>query len=278
MVGSFYEKFCRDGFAVIKNKFPLSDISSCLADIDKIIVNRLRFIEKEKFDNLSLGNNLSKIKKISTKSYLGVARQYQYLASLYKMSVSDTILDLLNDLNIEQPVIATRPVLHFLDDRLRINGGYFKTPAHQDWRSFQGSLDSVVIWLPMTDVSIYNYPLEVVRGSHKMGLLPSQKCAFGHCVVEELVEHFKFEPIEVACGDIIVMSGFLVHRTGDLGGSKLRISASFRYNNVCDPSFVERNFPNPYAYKPNFDILHPLVSNKKNVSDFFNNDRIKYEK
>jgi hypothetical protein len=54
------------------------------------------------------------------------------------------------------PALSTRPVFHYMADQLKIEGGYHKTPIHQDWRSVQ-----------------------VICGSHRRGLLPNVDDAFG---------------------------------------------------------------------------------------------------
>ncbi|QTN30431.1 phytanoyl-CoA dioxygenase family protein [Rhodoferax sp. AJA081-3] len=37
---------------------------------------------------------------------------------------------------------------------------------HQDYWSVQGSLDGVVVWMPLVDVDKENFPLEVIPQSH----------------------------------------------------------------------------------------------------------------
>jgi len=267
--GQWRATFRRDGFIKVKNVISDEIIKKCIFDINKLASNRLNYLGLAGEAGNNLGDRLAYLKKNNEESYLGVARQSQYLASLHQIALSDPILGLLSSLGIERPVIATRPVLHLVDDRLRIEGGYYKTPPHQDWRSFQGSLDSVVFWVPMTDVSVSDHPLEVVRGSHRNGLLASEECPFGHCVASDLLGGMEFEALEVNCGDVIAMSGFLVHRTGERGGDQLRIAASFRYNNADEGSFVERNYPNPYTYRPDLRILHPAVATEDKVAKFF---------
>ena len=61
--------------------------------------------------------------------------------------------------------MSVRPVMFFNHPRLATQEFYWKTPPHQDWRSMQGSLDSVVVWVALVDVDAALGALEVVPGS-----------------------------------------------------------------------------------------------------------------
>jgi ectoine hydroxylase-related dioxygenase (phytanoyl-CoA dioxygenase family) len=154
-------------------------------------------------------------------------------------------------------------------DQLKIEGGYHKTPIHQDWRSVQGSLDGLSIWLPLFDVGINDYPLEVISGSHRRGLLPSVDDAFGHRVADGEVDEADFSPMFLRRGDAVFFSGFLIHRTGAQGGNNVRIALSYRYNNAAEPSFVARNYPSPYVYRPDMRLLQDDFPTVDDVRRFF---------
>jgi len=162
---------------------------------------------------------------------------------------------IVTELGLSVPALSTRPVVHYMADQLRVEGGYHKTPMHQDWRSVQGSLDGITIWLPLFDVGAGDYPLEVIRGSHRGGLLPSIDDPFGHRIVDGRIVDAAFTPVPIRRGDVIFFSGFLVHRTGSLGSAMVRFALSYRYNNAAEPSFVARNYPSPYVYRPDMRLL-----------------------
>ncbi len=188
-------------------------------------------------------------------SYLAAAKLTQYLPALHRLGVSEPVLGVLSDLGLTHPVISTRPVVHIISEALKIPGGYHRTPPHQDWRSVQGSLDAVVAWMPLVSADADNAPLEVIPGSHRMGLLPSEPHIFGNRVQAAAIEGQSFETIEAEPGDLVIFSMFLVHRTGAAQGDGVRWAVSFRYNNLDEPSFAARDYPNPYIYKPRDDLL-----------------------
>jgi len=188
-------------------------------------------------------------------SYLAAAKLTQYLPALHRLGVSEPLLAVLSNLGLAYPVISTRPVVHIISEALKVPGGYHRTPPHQDWRSVQGSLDAVVAWMPLVSAAADNAPLEVIPGSHRNGLLPSEPHAFGNRVRAAAIEGQAFQAIEAEPGDLVIFSMFLVHRTGAAQGDGVRWAVSFRYNNLDEPSFAARDYPNPYIYKPSDDLL-----------------------
>ena len=119
----------------------------------------------------------------------------------------------------------------------------------------QGSLNSVVVWIPLHDIDRSLGALEVVPESHRLGLLTTE-------VVERFgkVDQFAdtdFQSIEVEQGDLLVFSSFLVHRSGTNSTDSIRWSCHFRYNDLADATFIERGYPHAYVYHPVDELLTP---------------------
>src|SRR5262249_18294524 len=140
---------------------------------------------------------------------------------------------------------------------------------HQDWRSMQGSLDSIVVWLPLADVTAELGALEVVPASHKLGLVTSEVVnSFGK------VDRFRddeFFPVEAARGDVLFFSSFLVHRSGENITDSIRWSCHFRYNNLAERTFIERGYPHPYLYKPQAELITPDFPDPEMLTELFRN-------
>jgi phytanoyl-CoA hydroxylase len=265
-----------DGFAVIAGLIAEAEIGAVADDIRGVFTRRARAIGSavpEGRDHDAFSQLLLDLFASDRTSYLAAARQTQYLASVHRLGLAEPILQLLRDINVEVPSQSTRPVIHFMADGLRIDGGYHKTPAHQDWRSVQGSLDGVTLWLPIYDVGLNDYPLEVIPGSHRRGLLPSTDDPFGHRVADGEVPDEPLLPLTLRRGDIVVFSAFLVHCTGAAGGSRVRIALSYRFNNAADPSYVERNYPIPYKYSGDMRLLRDDFPTAADVEPYFTADK-----
>jgi len=266
------EQFRRDGFLVLRNQIPADAIDACLEEI-RIIFNQMaaRFdVEPAvSIDMTHLSETMASLLRRDVEAYLAAAKLAQHMVSLHRMGCDETLIKPLRALGLDAPIISTRPVLFFMSEVLKIPGGYHKTPPHQDWRSVQGSLDGVVAWVPFSSADRFNYPLEVLRGSHLLGLLPSIEDAFGHRVDEIALPERAFTTLEVERGDLVLFSCFLVHRTGEAGGDLARFAASFRFNNMTEPTFVDRGYPNPYVYRPDLKILTPNFPDTRQLQTVF---------
>lgn len=247
----------RDGYVVARGALGRDALQAVLADCRAIL--RLQAerhaIEGAAAEGEAFDRALPALFRASMPSYLAAAKLTQYLPSLHRLGIDDALLGLIRRLGIARPVISTRPVVHIVSDELKVPGGYHRTPPHQDWRSVQGSLDALVAWLPLVETGGETSPLEVAPGSHRLGLLPAVPHPFGTTVAEGPVPDDVFVPLEAAPGDVVVFSMFLVHRTGSSRAPGVRWAASFRYNNLDEPSFIARDFPNPYIYRPRDELL-----------------------
>jgi ectoine hydroxylase-related dioxygenase (phytanoyl-CoA dioxygenase family) len=219
------------------------------------------------YDDLS--NLIIALKKFDQSAYLQAAKTANHLASLSQLCVSPQVMALVRELGLRTPTIATRTVLHFMANSLAIEGGYLKTPPHQDFRSVQGSLNSIVLWTPLADVGPADYPVIVADGSHRLGLLPSVEHVFGHQIDPASIAHLTFRPVELRRGDILVFSTLLVHATSETGGDRVRIAASFRFNDAVETSYVERGMPIPYVYKADMALRTPDFPTPDQASKLF---------
>jgi ectoine hydroxylase-related dioxygenase (phytanoyl-CoA dioxygenase family) len=265
-----------DGYAIFRGAIAAGDLEAVTEDIYGVFARRSRSVGRDVANDTghqAFSDLLLDLFSSNRDAYLAAAKQAQYLASVHALGVSGPILRLLHDIGIEVPSQSTRPVIHFMADGLRIEGGYHKTPAHQDWRSVQGSLDGVTLWLPLYDVGLNDYPLEIVPGSHRRGLLPSTDDPFGHRIAEGEVDERAFQPIPMSAGDVAVFSGFLVHRTGAKGGRRVRIALSYRFNNAAEPSYVERNYPIPYTYRADMRLLTENFPTAVDLEPYFGSNR-----
>ncbi len=247
----------RDGYLVARNVLEPSVVEGVLSECRDVL--RLQAerhgIAAAPESGPEFDAALADLFRTSIGSYLAAAKLTQYLPSLHRLGADAPILHLIRSLGIDRPVISTRPVVHIVSDDLKVPGGYHRTPPHQDWRSVQGSLDGLVVWLPLVPVEAQNNALEVVPGSHRLGLLPTVPHPFGTTVTDRRIADDAFVPLGAQPGDAVVFSMFLVHRTGSATRPGVRWAVSFRYNNLDEPSFVARDFPNPFIYRSREDLL-----------------------
>ena len=134
----------------------------------------------------------------------------------------------------------------------------------------QGSVDSMVVWMPLVDVDEPLGPLQVVPGSHRRGLLPSVEDPWYRRLAD--VEDDEFVPVPMRAGDALFLSAFLVHRSGQNTSEDVRWSVQFRYNNAAEPTFAARKFANPYSVRPQQDLITPGFPSQDDIATVFGAD------
>jgi len=168
------------------------------------------------------------------------------LLELYKLPLEDKLIDKIKELGIQFPNLCTRPVLFFNHPQLAKEEIYYKTPPHQDWSSMESSMNSVVVWVPLVDVNKENGSILIWPETHKLGPL-SFSSVGGFAKVD--VEGDFIQP-ELEVGDIAIFSTLLIHGSGDIMNDTIRWSCHYRYTDMLEQDYIERDFPNPYVYKP----------------------------
>jgi phytanoyl-CoA hydroxylase len=252
-------RFLAEGYVVVEDvldRAQLAAIKREIADLFAIQLHRLgRTIDPGESQE-AFTNNALQLLQADVPTYINTARLTQYLPSVHRLLVCDPILDIARALGVEFPVISTRPSIHFMSGGLTVPGGYHKTPPHQEWRSMQGSLDSIVFWLPMTPVSARSNPMEFVPKSHLLGLLDTVEHIMTPAVSDARITDDMFIPITAEPGDIIFFSSFMVHRTGQADDGLVRIALSGRFNNAQEKTYVEHGYPTPYKYSYRTDLIY----------------------
>lgn len=191
--------------------------------------------------------------KTEPKKFIHCGKTAQHLISLWRLATSEPIIELVKRLGVSMPNICTRPVLFFNHPSLAIKDIYHTVPAHQDWRSMQGSLNSIVVWIPLMDIGVNHGAIRVLPGSHKRGLWEHKiDHGFGTVNVpgkEQMID------VTVSTGDIVAFNSFLVHESGKNISDKARWSCHFRYNDLSEYTYRQRGYPNPYTYSPVSELI-----------------------
>jgi phytanoyl-CoA hydroxylase len=266
------QRFLTEGYVVVKAALDtvlLATINREIAELFTIQLRRLHLPVDAGDSRDAFTNNAVRLLRADVPTYISTARLTQNLPSVHRLLICDTIIGLTKDLGIELPVISTRPAVHFMTEDLKVPNGYHKTPPHQEWRSMQGSLDSIVFWLPATPVSTTSYPMEFVPRSHLLGLLDTVEHIMTPTVSDPRIADDKFIPILAEPGDIIFFSSFMVHRTSEADDGLVRIALSSRFNNAREKTYVEHGYPTPYKYSYRTDLIHEGFPTLSDVATIF---------
>jgi len=155
-----------------------------------------------------------------------------------------SLINALYNLGIKQPTFCGPVTSHYTSNS-KI-GGSFGLPYHQDWPSMASSLNSVICWVSLTDCDKDTHSIEIVPGSHINGLYDGVNKPNGYFINDKFDNKSKI--LNIKCGQILIMSSFLVHRThvnSKYDGWKLSISR--RYDDMTCKAWLKNNFVNAYS-------------------------------
>lgn len=249
-------QYKKQGFYLFESFFEKDVIDRVRNDAKSVFIRQmchLGILTSDKVTEAQFEDAMRVYFQTDGQGFINCGKTCQHLISLHKLSLCDKLIRQIKFLGIEEPNICTRPVIYFNSRHLAKSEVYYKTPAHQDWRSMQGSLNSMVVWVPLVDINIELGALEIMPQSHLQGLLDSEQDEWYRKVVFK--KEIEFIPVEVKAGDALFFSSFLLHQSGDNITDSIRWSCHFRYNDLSEATFIDRKYPNPYVYAPQQELV-----------------------
>ena len=118
------------------------------------------------------------------------------------------------------------------------DSGAWITPPHQDYPNNQGTENLYACWIPLSDCPRQQAGLEVLEGSHRLGLLPLKfALGAGHRQADlgNEAEALDWVGGDFELGDVLVFHSLTVHRSGSNSTRCLRISVDYRYQAEHEP-------------------------------------------
>jgi hypothetical protein len=265
------ETYRKQGFLLLRNFFEKEDILRLHAEAKEVFISQIKRHNPNTPDltiERNFEDSLYDLFEKDFETVVNCGKQVQHLVLLHRLGTEPRVIEALSALGLSFPVISVRPVMYFNNRRLAKKEDYWRLGAHQDWRSSQGSLDAITIWMPMVEVDKSLGALEVIPRSHKWGLLESEKVSYYGKISETLPES-EFVPVEAAPGDALFFSSFLVHRSGTNTTDSIRWSCHLRYNNFAEQTFIGRGYPHAFTYKPQENLITPAFPSRDLLREMF---------
>ena len=262
--------FKENGYLVKKKLIPINVIEKVLRSINNIVMDQLKILKLDSSDKLDsnlknlFNNDLNVYKK--TLSNIWRLQSISFLLGIEKLTnyVKKTF-------NFKDIILPGGHVFHLQSKSLKIPGGYFGFDAHQDYNSVNGSLDGLILWIPLNKVDNYNYPIEFIPKSHKNGLLSTIKDKKNNIILDP--SHYKdkdFISVDLDAGDIIFLSYFTIHRSKNSGReTNVRYSLSTRFDNSSESSFKKRIYPTAYVRSVDRNIIKDSMPNLSDIKKIF---------
>lgn len=265
------QQFKQDGYIVLKNFFNKEEINKIYTEarnlfaiqIERVLGKKVDINDRDTFEQA-----MFEFFEKDFTTFVNTGKQVQHLISLHRLGTDEKIVNVLKSLGYEFPTIGVRPAMQFNSRYLSKGGSHWKLGAHQDWRTGQGSLDSIVMWFPLVDCGEDLGSLQIIPKSHTWGLLDADTSGYTGSIQADIPEE-SYVQTEFEVGDLLVFSAFLVHRSGNNITNNIRWSVQLRYNNMAEPTFLERGVPMPYIYKPEADLVTPDFPKKEQLEEAF---------
>ena len=243
------QNFKQLGYIVKKGIFDLSQLDSLLSQIDQVFIISMEHHKVQySFDNHGRLTTNSMIEFFNSfpQAYIGCMKVMQNIFDITRYC-NNEIIHVVKRLGVKTPCYAVRPIIMINNPSTSQQEENWRMPPHQDWRDVQGSLNAVMVWIALKDVTSDIGSLQIIPGSHLWGLLPTQEDEWFRRIKDDRVKDDQFVSIPLERGDAIFFSGFLVHRSGVNSGKKSRYSLQYRFNDLSEKQFIERHYPSTYA-------------------------------
>ena len=152
----------------------------------------------------------------------------QRLESFHRLAHNPAVVDMLGKLFDETVLVHALKIA-----RLMIPAkGNAPTPAHQDHIFIQGSKTVYTCWIPLGDCPRELGGLSVLRGSHRLGVLPvraAEGAGGRHVIFDDDAPQEWFET-DFLVGDVLVFHSLTVHKSiPNRTKNQIRLSTDFRY-------------------------------------------------
>jgi phytanoyl-CoA hydroxylase len=229
---SFYD---RNGYVILSDLFSDSEIAAIYHDVLSLFQLR--------FGGNSLKEAVADPHASRKDEWRACARQMQNTLAQLHAGTKPEITKLLKKLGMRSPSAWVLPEIRAdmsMDRR-------YMQPWHQDWRSGQGSFNSVTIWTPLHDVKKENGAIEVIAGSHLDGYRDVD-------VIQDPLRYIMKNPLpadafsfvaELKRGECILFSQMLLHASGDNTSGLPRLTCQFRFADRAESHFMNNNYRAP---------------------------------
>jgi len=231
--------YCEEGYVVLADAFQQQEIEQARADILDLFESRFRSVNKtEKRGVELLTHHYDQDKEL----WRECAKRMYDVLSIFRLAGKPEVAELLQKLGLQKPMISTRPEVR----TDMPNDNQFMQFWHQDWRSGQGSLNSVTIWVPLHKVGVENGTIDIIPRSHVLGYLDCDEIPVRRFSIPEArLKGMPYFPVELEQGEAVVFSQMLVHRSGYNRSALPRLTTQLRFVDLADQKFLTNGLTYP---------------------------------
>ncbi len=124
------------------------------------------------------------------------------------------------------------------------------------------------------DINDDIYTMNLNPGSHKKGIWKNdrEKVITRGALIEvdpNRIDKQDWIALEMSRGDVVFMSGFTVHTTGTGSRSGVRIACGTRFEDITEPTYVDRGYPCAFGMTATQEELHPDFPTQAYIDNLF---------
>ena len=153
----------------------------------------------------------------------------------------------------------------------------FRANWHQEYPAQLRSLDGVVYWSPLVNITPELGPVEFCLASHSDGPVPvlthdprnRDKTGAYSLTLEnedELLKRYEHVAPLTEPGDLVIIDFLVLHASGKNCANRSRWSMQFRYFNFNEPTGINHGWKGSYAAGIDFRDIHPELCADRNQS------------
>jgi|SaaInlStandDraft_1057018.scaffolds.fasta_scaffold28038_2 ectoine hydroxylase-related dioxygenase (phytanoyl-CoA dioxygenase family) len=224
-----------DGFLFFRNLLPAEKVMDLRRDVLAILEEESLLCEEH-----SLMEGIASTKRVAelqnpagTCGTREIYQKVQQMEKFHQLAHHPKVLEVFENLFGGDVLVHPRNIMRIVMPA----EGVFPTDPHQDYIYINGSLDTWTSWIPLGDCPMPTGNLAVLKGSHRMGLLPVKdgRGAGGLCALVDDAEH-DWIHFDFKCGDVLMFSSQTVHKSVPTQHpERIRLSLDFRYQSRSEP-------------------------------------------
>ena len=197
------KSYDKNGFYLAKGLLDLELVDNSITSLKSSFDKQLELLRRPKPENIY--TSMQNLHSLDIDRYKGIIGGLWRKLSIYNLAHHQNIVEFVKgNFKYGDIYIPGGQVVHIQSNKLKIPGGYFGLPAHQDYPSIQGSLDGMVILISLVSQTEKNFPLKIIPGSHKNGLLPMVPGEAAYSCNSDYFNESDFVSVIAEAGDVFL--------------------------------------------------------------------------
>jgi len=223
---SIREELRERGYALIRGLIPACDVRRVLGEVAKVLSDAGWLLRGH--DPLERIADSTAACGDPDPAFKQTYREIFNLESLHALPHHPTLKRVMKMLVGEQVLIHPKPIGRLIFP----NCENLTVHAHQDYRFMNGDPECFTVWIALHDCPIDVGPLQILEGSHLLGVINHQDENL-HVpeIPTEVVAEGDWVGGQINAGDVLIFHSLTVHAASPNRSDRLRVSLDCRFQN-----------------------------------------------